>query len=210
MTMFFKPEFLLVVLILGALGCVVYFVRGRRRRPLPPAEGDQTAAQPDHSLTNSREDSVSLETADGHHVSGNGHHPEEPADFIDRKLVPVPARIYDNSARTVASGMLTANEVRQVRKDYGNLGRRWFRDGRWLYAVVRLVDGKCVPLQQYMTLSLKNPPERLHRALQQEETEAFYKPRDSRSILAKYGAYLLFAGIVVVILFLWGANMMKG
>lgn len=134
---------------------------------------------------------------------------ESPADFVD-SLVEVPARIYDNATRTVKNAMLDATSVRKIRQTYGNLGRRWFRDGEWRYAIVRLMSGECIPLQQFMVLSLKNPPERLHRALQQEETESFYKPRDNRSALAKYGPYLLFAGVVIVILFLWGANMMQG
>jgi hypothetical protein len=140
--------------------------------------------------------------------SNNGHNSGNPTGYIDN-LVAVPARIYDNFTRTVKTGMLPAEGVRQIRKDYGNLGRRWEYNGEWVYSVVRLVTGKYVPTQQYMTLSLDNPPERLHRALQQQETEAFYRVRDNRSVLAKYGAYLLFAGVVIVILFLWGANMMQ-
>jgi hypothetical protein len=135
--------------------------------------------------------------------------PAEPKDYID-KLVEVPARIYDNATRTIKNGMLSAKEVRNIREKYGNLGRRWYQDGDWRYAIVRLNDGTCKPVQHYMSASLKNPPERLHRALQQEETETFYKPRDNRSVLAKYGHYILFAGVVIVILFLWGANMMNG
>ncbi len=134
---------------------------------------------------------------------------DKSADFMD-SLVEVPARIYDNATRTVKNAMLDAASVRKIRQEYGNLGRRWFRDGEWRYAIVRLTSGDCIPLQQFMNLSLKNPPERLHRALQQEETESFYRPRDNRSTLAKYGPYLLFAGVVIVILFLWGANMMQG
>lgn len=143
--------------------------------------------------------------------SKNGKKPEEPveSDYID-KLVEVPARIYDNATRTIKNGMLPANEVRSIREKYGNLGRRWFQDGEWRYAIVRLTDGTCKPVQMYMSASLKNPPERLHRALQQEETETFYKPHDNRGVLAKYGHYILFAGVVIVILFLWGANMMNG
>ena len=136
--------------------------------------------------------------------------PKAPVDSFIDNLVAVPARIYDNTTRTVKNEDLPADGVRQIRKEYGNLGRRWFRDGQWRYEAVRLITGAYVPVDKYMSLSLKNPPERLHRALQQQETATFYKPHDNRGIMAKYGAYLLFAFAVVALLFLWGANMMQG
>jgi hypothetical protein len=143
--------------------------------------------------------------------SRNGHRPEEDTgDPIIDNLVELPARVYDNFTRSVKNEDLKAGAVRQIRKDYGNVGRRWFRDGQWRYAVVRLATGTYIPVDHYMSLSLKNPPERLHRALQQQETTTFYRPHDNRGTLAKYGAYLLFAGAVIVILFLWGATMLKG
>lgn len=183
-------NYIIIGLLFGIVGCVWYFISHRKPTKSSATHVIERKAQP-----------VTLPS--------DNHKAEEPAGFIDN-LVEVPARIYDNLTRTVKNGMLPASDVRQIRQDYGNLGRRWFRDNEWRYSIVRLTNGKCIPTQQFMTLSLKNPPERLHRALQQEETESFYKPRDNRSLLAKYGAYLLFAGVVIVILFLWGANMMKG
>ena len=183
-------SYALVLLVFGAVGCVIYFLRHKKNKKHGTARMVPAVETKKNSPKNSKF--------------------EVPVDdFIDN-LVEVPARIYDNATRSVKNGMLSANEVRQIRKDFGNLGRRWYQNGDWRYAAVRLSDGTCKPVQKYMSLSLKNPPERLHRALQQEETESFYKPRDNRSVLAKYGAYLLFAGAVIVILFLWGANMLKG
>ncbi len=140
---------------------------------------------------------------------GNHHNADDPIGSTGLHLTPVLARIYDNVTRTIRNEELPVDAIKQIRTDYGNLGRRWLRDGEWLYEMVRLTAGDYVPVQKYISLSLKNPPERLHRALQQEETESYYRPRDNRGILAKYGSYLLFAGVVVVILFLWGANMMR-
>lgn len=142
-----------------------------------------------------------------HHASVPGLKPP-PENFIDN-LVSVPARIYDNRTRTVYNADLPAADVRQIRRDFGNLGRMWFYNNEWRYAIVRKNDSTCEPIQRFMASSLNNPPERLHRALQQEETESYYNPRDNRGILAKYGAYLLFAGIAIGVLFLWGANIMR-
>jgi hypothetical protein len=173
-----------------AIGSVVFFVRQGKHKNTPESKVKLVPAE---TLPSAR-----------------GQSTKPPADTFIDGLVAVPARIYDNTIRTVKNEMLPADGVRQVRKEYGNLGRRWFRDGEWRYALVRLVSGAYVPVDHYMSLSLKNPPERLHRALQQQETATFYKPHDNRGIMAKYGAYLLFAFAVVALLFLWGANMMQG
>jgi len=162
-------------------------------------------------IKNRKKDAVKLVPASTLPTPKNGHRPEEDTgDPVIDNLVELPARVYDNLTRSVKNEDLKAGAVRQIRKDYGNVGRRWFRDGQWRYAVVRLTTGLYVPVDHYMSLSLKNPPERLHRALQQQETTTFYRPHDNRGTLAKYGAYLLFAGAVIVILFLWGASMLKG
>jgi hypothetical protein len=178
-------------LALVAVGSVWFFIKNRKK--------DKVTLVPSELLPSSS----------GH--NGNGHKPAKDAkdSFIDN-LVAVDARVYDNATRTVRNETIPAEGVRQIRKDNGNLGRRWFRDGQWRYAAVRLTTGVLVPVDSFMSLSLKNPPERLHRALQQQETATYYKPHDNRGTLAKYGAYLLFAGAVIVILFLWGATMLKG
>ena len=184
----FLAEWLIYIvmgLVFAAVGGAWYFInKTKRKRPPVPVELSNVPPAPDRNKP-----------------------PEEV--FIDN-LVAVDARVYDNSTRTVKNETIPADAVRQMRHDFGNLGRRWYRDGHWRYAVVRLTSNTYIPVGEYMDLSLKNPPERLHRALQQQETATFYKPRDNRGLLAKYGHYLLFAGVVIVILFLWGANMMKG
>lgn len=176
-------NYLLVGTILMAGMLVIFFIQSKRNKRNPPRNRVDTTK--DSKIKSPSED-----------------------EFID-DLVAVPARVYDNRTRRIYNRMLPASDVRQIRRDFGNLGRMWYWNNEWRYAVVRLVDGTCRPVQNYMTRSLDNPPEKLHRALQQEETEALFSPRDNRGVLTKYGAYLLFAGVVIGILFIWGANIMR-
>jgi hypothetical protein len=156
----------------------------------------------------------------GNGHNGNGHKTGAAiADRVmttaERSLVrmnftPVLSRVYDNSFRYISNQMVSVEDIIKIRETWGNMGRRWYFEGDEVYALVRLTNLSYLPIERYFSLSLKNPPEKLHRTLEQEETEEYFKPQDSRGILAKYGAYILVAVVVCVALFLWGASVLQG
>ncbi len=120
------------------------------------------------------------------------------------------ARIYDNTTGHVYSGMIPADGVRQLRRDFGNLGRKWHREGEWLYEVVRLVDGKYKRLQDFFAPDLANPPTKGFRAITQPATTAWFKTRVVGNVLQRYGWALVFAGVVVFLMFIMTVKAMQG
>lgn len=124
------------------------------------------------------------------------------------QFVEVEARVYDNDKRTIYNDKIKAADVRQIRQKYGNLGRTWLRDGKWIYALNKLTSGEYRPVQ--VPTTLQDPPSELHRALQQQETSIVFNVDESEGILKKYGAIIWIAIIGAVCIFILIAQKMTG
>jgi hypothetical protein len=195
MNMFLNIKFIIALVVLG-IGFAIYKAFFSKRRP----------PKTDKPIT--PKDEIPSDSVDG---SGEeGSYTEAQKTIIEGKFVPVIARIYDNNLRVARMGTLDAKAVQQIRKDFHNLGRKWLWNNDWVYAVCLMANGDYCPVSRYMTEYLGNPPEKLHRALQQEETEVYFAARDDRTTLQKYGVYILFAIVALVVLFFWGAALIKG
>ena len=130
----------------------------------------------------------------------------EAKDGIDQ-FVEVDARIYDNTTRTIYNKTIDADTVREIRSKYGNLGRKWLRDGKWLYALNK-TDAGYKPVSVPMTLD--DPPSELHRALQQHETGIVFNVEQAESLFGKYGPYIWIGIIGIVAIFMLIADRRGG
>jgi hypothetical protein len=125
-----------------------------------------------------------------------------------QQFVAVEARVYDNETRTIFNATIPGDTVKHIREKYGNLGRKWLRDGQWLYALNRLEGGIYKPVDVPMTLN--DPPSELYRALQQDETAITYDMKETQGILQKYGHIIWIGAIAAVIIFILMANVLNG
>jgi hypothetical protein len=133
-------------------------------------------------------------------------HSDKKREGLDQ-FVEVDARIYDNTTRTIYNQTIDADIVRDIRAKYGNLGRTWLRDGKWVYALNK-TDAGYKPVVVPMTL--KDPPSELHRALQQHETGIVFNVEQPDSLFGKYGPYIWIGIIGVVAIFMLLADMRGG
>lgn len=133
--------------------------------------------------------------------------PQAPQNPIDR-FVEVEARVYDNETRTVYNATIAADIVRQIRKEYRNLGRTWIRDGKKVYALNKRENGTYAPV--IPTETMEQPPSMAHEAITQPEVDVVFDVSQERNFLQKYGHILLFTGAVIFIMFLLTANVMSG
>ncbi len=131
---------------------------------------------------------------------------QTPETSIDQ-FVEVEARVYDNGTRQIYNSMIPAAVVRQIRKDFGNLGRKWLRDGRWVYALNKTDSGTYRPVQVPKTLG--DPPSELHRALQQQETAIVFNVEEPQSVIQKYGIYIWVGVITAVAIFVLIGNQIQ-
>lgn len=111
--------------------------------------------------------------------------------------------VYVDKIRRVMIKPVLESELTKIREIYGSLGRLWNREGQQLYALNENPDGTYVPVEKFMSTDLKNSPRKAFLATQQQETESYFANKDNRSFIQKYGAILLFAGVVFFIMFMW-------
>lgn len=117
------------------------------------------------------------------------------------QFVAVEARVYDNETRTAYNATIPGKTVREIRQKCNNLGRKWLKDGKWLYALNKKESGQYVPVSVPQTM--ENPPSELHRALMQQEIDIVYNVDQEKSFAQKWGHVLLFTGACVAVLALF-------
>ena len=78
------------------------------------------------------------------------------------------------------------------------IGRQWYYDKYEVYYLFRKDDGEYAPVEVPQTL--KEPPSFLYGALQQFHTEKVYDMTVKEGIFAKYGPYLVVAGIAAFVI----------
>jgi len=110
----------------------------------------------------------------------------------------VRARIYDASIRKAYCDDIPLATVDVIKTKYKNLGRKWLYLGEWVYALVKDDQGGYSPL--VVTETMDFPPSSLHRALQQDAVTIFYDVTVEKSFIEQNWKYLLFAGVVIFLL----------
>jgi len=107
-------------------------------------------------------------------------------------------RVYNNKTRRVSNEELPFETVEEIREKFGNLGRKWLRDGKWVYALNKLVEGgyTIVGIPQTM----EHPPSSLHRALMQHAVDEYYDMTPDKNFFQEHGKILLFVGAIIFLL----------
>ena len=126
----------------------------------------------------------------------------ENGEAVEETIEPVEARIYDNITRLCFNRNLSVEEIKEIRTEHGNLGRKVLRFGDWIYAINRYLDESGVEKLRpvYVTQTMEHPPSKLHRALTQNAVEIAYDVRDQKGFMEKYGKVLLFVGVVLFLM----------
>lgn len=127
-------------------------------------------------------------------------------DEVKPKSDPTFSRIYDNLRRAIYNETLPGETIDEIKSKYGNLGRRWNRDGNELYTFVKTVDEEYIPVSRYMKITRDNPPSLLHGALIQPQTAIAFNVKIQRNFMQKWGPILLFAGVGIFCMVLLIAN----
>jgi hypothetical protein len=113
---------------------------------------------------------------------------------------PIRARVYDNILRSAYMDTIPASTVATIKEYNGSLGRRWMREGEWVYALNKTTEGNYVPV--YPSFDMDFQPTKVHRALMQQEVAICYDMKMPQNFMEKYGKILVWSGIIVFIMFL--------
>lgn len=109
--------------------------------------------------------------------------------------------VYTDATRRASIRIVPGAALKAVRKEYGSLGRLWNMDGKPLYALNLDTNGHYTPCEKFMREDMLNSPRRAYIATQQQAVTIYYQPKDTRNILQKYGAILLFVAVVLFFMF---------
>ncbi len=119
----------------------------------------------------------------------------------------VEARIYDNKKRRAYNEILSGVEIETVKETYGNLGRLWLKDGKWIYALNKKIYGTYHPV--IVPSTMNNPPSTVHEALTQPEIDICFNMEQEQSFMQKYWHIVLLGSAVLFMMFVLIANMMQ-
>lgn len=175
--------YVLMVLIFGVIGCVlIYFDKRKKVRNFKVIPTKQLGTKAAKAQT---------------------------IDEYMNEIVAVDAYVYQDASRRAINVTIPGDTVKIIRKEFGSLGRLWNQDGSQVYAFEQEVNGHYIPVERAFSSDMANPPQKGFRATQQQKTERFFTSKDNRNLFQKYGHILLFAGVVLFIMFLVIAKKMK-
>ena len=113
-------------------------------------------------------------------------------------LPPVECRIYDTDLRLACNTQISGAEAMKIREKSGNLGRKWLKDGKWVFALTKDKSGEYKPVD--IPFTMEDPPSSLHRALMQQAVDEYYDMTPDKNFLQQHGKILLFVGAVLFLL----------
>jgi hypothetical protein len=133
---------------------------------------------------------------------------------------PVEARVADTITNKIYNSTISSDNVKQILLDFGTLGRRWLREGKYLYGFKKyfkrddkgayLKNEKGAYIVAYKLIdepdSIKNSPKSLHNDVQQYEVAAIYDEMlkdEDEPFLQKYGKVLWWIAVMAFIAFLY-------
>jgi hypothetical protein len=128
----------------------------------------------------------------------------------DKKTATLPeeCRIYDNITGTKYNITLTGESIDRIRAENGTLGRKWLKDGKWLFALNKKLNdsGEIEFTPVILPITLDNPPSRLRRALSHPYVPFTWNMKQPTNILAKFGGVIIFGIIAIGAVFLVAAK----
>lgn len=110
--------------------------------------------------------------------------------------------VYVDATRRATNRMVSGRDLKTIIKEFGSPGRLWNMDGKPVYALNLDTNGHYAPCESFMREDLLNSPRRAYIATQQQAVDVYFQNKDSRNILQKYGAILLFVLAVFFIMFM--------
>ena len=143
---------------------------------------------------------------------------------------PVDVRLYDSITRTIRNVKFDWNAalkdkrenkdyptIEEIKAKWRSVGRRWNRDGKWVYAInryeVNVKAGDVVkseikyrPVEALMSPTRDQPPSKVHRALTHPEIAIYYDVTQQQTSLQKLMPVLIFAGAAIFIMFMWSQS----
>jgi len=114
------------------------------------------------------------------------------------KLPSVECRIYDTDLRLAYNTQISGTEATKIREKQSNLGRKWLKDGKWVFALTKDKSGEYKPVA--IPFTMEDPPSSLHRALMQQAVDEYYDMTPDKNFLQQHGKILLFVGAVLFLL----------
>lgn len=116
----------------------------------------------------------------------------------DKSKGGVLCRIYENDTRLAYNAEISEEEAKKIRVTHTNLGRKWLKDGKWVYALNKSAEGIYSPVK--IPETMEDPPSSLHRALLQAAVDIFYDVSPEKGFFQEHGKILLFVGAVIFLL----------
>ena len=114
--------------------------------------------------------------------------------------------VVDENTRSFDVEEITVTELEKVKNaNPDGIGRQWNYEKYELYYLFRNKKGDLSPVNVPQTLD--TPPSLLYEALSQEDTEIIFDVRKEEGAFAKYGPYLIVAGIAAFVII---ATMQQG
>lgn len=125
---------------------------------------------------------------------------EEEGESIEPIYEPIEARVADNILGRIYNTTISAKDVKKIIEKYGTLGRRWNREGKQVYGMVKLEDGDYKPIIPPKQIS--SAPSELHDDMKQPEVEVLMDMREEKSFFGKYGQLLWWTAVMAFIIFM--------
>jgi len=109
---------------------------------------------------------------------------------------PIECRVYNRTTRGVTYQKISVDAILKVRETYGGLGRRWLREGKEVFALVKLNEFEYAPA--IPPKEMKELPSYLHRKLTDTgAVKVFFDMKIQQGFLQKNG-WLIGLGIGVI------------
>ncbi len=142
---------------------------------------------------------IEKKQAEGTEVTAPAKSPKPAKKF----KMPKPSLVYvlDSDTRQESFVDFSGDKLLPIKEKFKTLGRKWFVDGKSVYAFEKNIDGEYKPI--FVPQTIENPPTRLFRALIHPELAFIVVTQLGKPFLQKYGIYLLFAGAAMF--FMWTA-----
>lgn len=155
----------------------------------PKETAEVTKAKAIQAITNDVSVTRGLEDTEN---ESNGEIPETIEDYGAVK-----AYVYNDITGRCAPAILTGEEVKVIVAKHGTLGRPREHNGVYRYFFNYSKKGYAPTLFPW---SPDNSSGHLHRALTHPEIPIIYDVEPERTFAQKYGMYLLFAGVVIFLM----------
>ena len=114
---------------------------------------------------------------------------------------PIECRVYDRTTRGISYQNIAVADIIKIREKCGGLGRKWLRDGKEVFALVKIREGEYEPALP--AKSLDNLPSIVHRKLTDVgAVKVFFDMKVQKGFMEKNGWVIALGIGAVVVIFL--------